>query len=109
MRPSKPMLIAAAAVIATNRASAAPVSYDLRFVSGPAGSDIINDPVHQRIPLLGIYHVDLWARISGSDGTTSNDGLWDSRNCIASLQIGGGAIGAGGVIAGQVTPDFDDH
>src|SRR5205807_127362 len=83
--------------------------YELKFVSGPTGSDITNDPVHQRIPLLGNYHLDLWALVTGTNATFTDEALHDSRHCIASTQIGGGAIAAGGVTAAQLSPDFDDQ
>ena len=57
-------LIAAAVSAVPNTADAGLV-YDLRFADGTSTKDAA----------VGTYSVELWARISGTDGNTTNEGI----------------------------------
>jgi hypothetical protein len=46
------------------------------------------------------YQLDLWARVSGTNGTVTDEGLSNSYVTVLSGQSGGAAITAGGVTSG---------
>jgi hypothetical protein len=96
-----------AVAIGTGIASTASagIVYELRYTGGPAGSTTgIADPLHQRNALVGTYNVELWARVSGTNGVVTDDGLQNSLIVMTSTQLGGGAALAGG-IGGVVNSD----
>jgi hypothetical protein len=50
------------------------------------------------------FIVELWARVSGTNGTTADEGLTNSYIEILSTQTGGGAIASGGISVGAWRP-----
>src|SRR5439155_27193764 len=99
----------AAILSATQLASAALFQYDLRFVSGPTGSDITNDPSHQRVAIVGTYHIALWVQISGTNSTHTDESLLDAWPSVASAQVAGGVVAAGGLANGHQTAPFNQY
>jgi len=87
------------------------VVYDLRYAPAgqPAGSIVPADPsgVHVRGAVAGTYHLELWARVSGTNATNADEGLTNIYTTLASAQISGGAITAGGLANGAVVTPFD--
>lgn len=99
-----------AVVIGTGFASSASAGlvYELRYTSGPAGSDTgVGDPVHNRNALVGTYGVELWARASGTNGTNTDEGIQNSLLVLTSTQSSGGAALAGGLANGNRVAPFD--
>src|SRR5438067_1244523 len=79
-------------------AAHAGVVYDLRFVDGS----------HFTAAILGGTHtIELWARVSGTNGTTTDDGITNSLITIVSTQTGGGEITAGGISAAILETPFN--
>jgi hypothetical protein len=64
--------------------------YDLRFVSGPAGAQpppfAVPDPVHQWFALPGVYQIDLWARVEGTNGNIIDEGLTTSAISLSATK-----------------------
>jgi hypothetical protein len=54
----------------------------------------------------GTYQLELWARVSGTNGTTSDEATQFSYITLLSTQTGGGAITAGGLSNGHTSPEF---
>jgi autotransporter-associated beta strand protein len=89
--------VLAAAVWATS--ARAGLTYDLRFSDGS----------HTKIPSVGTtYTLELWARVSGTDANSANDGLTSSYAVILSAETGVGAFPTGGITGGSVTAPFND-
>jgi len=90
-----------AVAIGTGIASSASagIVYELRYTGGPVGSDTgVADPLHQRNAIAGgVYNVELWARVSGTNGTTTDEGLINSLITMTSTQLGGGAATSGAI------------
>jgi len=84
-------------MVAVTNANAA-VVYDLRLASG---AHSVNAVAGQS------YTVDLWAIVSGTNGTNTDDGIQSSYAKILSTQLGsGGGIATGGITAAAVSTDF---
>jgi len=95
-------------IIATAGTANAGVLYDLRFAGAqPVGSGSAGDGVHSLGAVPGTYHLELWARVSGTNATNADEGLTNIYTAIASQQQSGGAITAGGLAAGAVVTPFD--
>jgi len=97
-----------AVAIGTGIASSASagIVYELRYTGGPVGSDVgVTDPLHQRNAVAGgVYNVELWVRVSGTNGTVNDDGIQNSLITMTSSQLSGGAAtnGAIGNVANAV-------
>jgi len=93
-----------AVAIGTGIASSASagIVYELRYTGGPAGSIVDADPTgtHIRGTVVGTYNVELWARVSGTNGSTTDEGLTNSLISITSTQLGGGAVASGALANG---------
>jgi autotransporter-associated beta strand protein len=89
--------VLAAAVWTT--AAQAGLTYDLRFTDG----------TRTKVPSVGTtYQMDLWARVSGTDANSANDGLTTSYVAIQSGVTSGGAFPTGGITGGSVVGPFND-
>ncbi|HEX8522097.1 MAG TPA: PEP-CTERM sorting domain-containing protein [Tepidisphaeraceae bacterium] len=91
---------------AVQQGSLGGVSYDLRF-SGAVTGNILT--AHQAKAVPGnMYEVELWARVSGTNGTTSDEGIQFSWVKLLSTQSapGSGAILSGGITGFAATPEF---
>jgi hypothetical protein len=102
-----------AVAIGTGIASSASagIVYELRYVGGPAGSDTapgVTDPLHQRGAQVGTYNVELWARVSGTNATNTDEGLTNSLISVTSTQLSGGSIQAGALASGVRATAFDE-
>jgi len=108
--PGETAIAVAAVSVWAGVADAAPISYDVRYTSGPSGSDVGQvDPAHRRTALPGVYHVELFARVRGTDTDHTNDGLTASYLTVVSTQINGGAASPGsGVSGAYFQSPFDD-
>jgi len=83
------------------------VVFDLRFSGAqPVGSGGAGDGLHSLGAVPGTYHLDLWARVSGTNGTTTDEALTNVYTSIASLQTNGGAVTAGSLANAQTTSTF---
>src|SRR5215213_5576946 len=67
--------------------------YDLRFADGSHTKTLSS---------ADTFTVELWARVSGTNGTTTDEGLANSYVQIGSTQIGAGGITSGGLSAGTL-------
>ena len=77
---------------------AATIRYDLRFADGS----------HVKTATPGsTYPIEAWAIVSGTNGTTIDEGLSISALVIASTQTGGGAITSGGLSNGLIEAPFN--
>jgi hypothetical protein len=75
------------------------LSYDLRFFGG----------THEIIPIHpNVYTVELWARVSGTNATQTDEGLTNSYVTILSSQIAGGSITSGGLTAASLGNGFNE-
>lgn len=73
--------------------------YDLRFADGS----------HTKDPASAAsFTVELWARVSGTNATQTDEGLTNSYVEILSTQTGGGGITAGGLSAGVLALGFNE-
>src|SRR6266566_4184856 len=85
------------------------VSYDLRFAgTQPIGSESSGDGLHSLVATPGTYHLELWERTSGTNGTTADEGLINSYVSIGSEQLNGGIVASGGLANGQTATPFND-
>jgi hypothetical protein len=83
-------------LVATGAANAG-IVFDLRF------SD--NSKTQVATPNAS-YTLDLWARVSGTNGNATDDGLQGALTSLISRQISGGAILSGGMVSSTMNPDF---
>jgi hypothetical protein len=84
-------------VAGAGAARGAMFTYDLRFEDGS----------HTAIAVPGnSYTVDVWGVVTGTNGTTIDDGIQDHYLNIRSTQIGGGRIAFGGITSLAVKPEF---
>jgi hypothetical protein len=108
-RNSASVLALAVSATCALPASAANFSYDMRCVSGPAGSDVgVSDPVHERDLVTGLYQLELWVRVKGTNGTVTDEALSACLISAASTQVNGGAVLSGGLSNGQTSGPFND-
>jgi hypothetical protein len=76
----------------------ASITFDLRYADG----------THTKQGVAGgTYPVEAWVRVTGTNGDTSNEGLYLSSLVVASTQVDGGGITSGGLSNGQVAPPFN--
>jgi hypothetical protein len=74
--------------------------YDLRFADGSHTKTLSG---------TGTVAVDLWVKVSGTNGTQTDEGLTSSYVTILSTQVsGGGALVAGGLTGGTVQNGFNE-
>ncbi len=86
-----------AGLVSTSAANAASIIYDLRFSDGS----------HRKVPTAGSsYSLELWVRVSGTNGNNLDEGLQSTLTSIVSTQSSGGAIGLGGITSVAVSPLF---
>jgi len=85
------------------------VVYDLRYAAAgqPAGSGLAGDGTHSLGAVPGTYHLELWARVSGTNATNSDEGLTNIYTAIASSQSSGGAVTTAAMANGVVSAPFD--
>jgi hypothetical protein len=84
-------------LIASGAASAGLV-YDLRFADGS----------HTQGAVAGqTYTLEVWARVSGTNASTTDERLTNSYVNIVSTQASGGAITSGGLSGGTLVTPFD--
>ena len=108
MRLSRRGIQAAAAVAAVVSAgpARAAISYDLRWADGQGAYD----GGHSVFPSLGAHALELWVRVSGTDGSNTNEA--HSFDYITILSAGAGGqnvLGAGsGLVAGAPGSGFAD-
>jgi hypothetical protein len=89
--------VCAAALSAVQQSRGAGITFDLRFIDGS----------HTKVAVAGnTYTLELWARVSGTNGNNLDDGIGSSLHTLMSAQVGGGAITAGGFSSGAVDPNF---
>jgi len=89
--------------------ASAGIVYELRYTGGPAGSTTGQaDPAHSRNPVVGTYNVELWARVSGSNGTNTDEALTSALISITSTQLGGGGALSGGLGNANRAAGFDE-
>ena len=76
------------------------LTYDLRF----------SDGLHTKFDAAtgNLYTLELWARVSGTNGTVTDEGLSTSYIAIYSAQINGGAFFGGGLSRGTIANGFND-
>jgi hypothetical protein len=86
----------AGSIVASN--ASAGLTYDLRFADGS----------HVKQADTTTYTLDLWARISGTNGTVTDEAVTNSYITILSSQSGGGAFTLGGLTAGAPAPGFNE-
>jgi hypothetical protein len=94
-------------LIASQTAQAA-ISYDLRYVGGPVGSEATVDPAHIRQAVVGTYQLELWQRVSGTNATVTDESLTNSLITVVSTQVGGSAVTSGALAAGTTATPFND-
>ena len=73
--------------------------YDLRFSDGSHTKNLSS---------ADTYTVELWARVSGTNGTVTDEGMTNSYAQIGSTQTGGGGITSGGFTAGTLADGFNE-
>jgi len=83
-------------LVATGAANAG-VVYDLRFA----------DNSHTQVAVAGqSYTLQLWARVSGTNGNVSDEGIQSIIGSIVSTQGSGGALATGGITSVTLNPSF---
>jgi autotransporter-associated beta strand protein len=89
-----------AAALATAQPISAGLVYDLRFADGS----------HNQLVTAGdSYTLELWARVSGTNGNNLDEGIQSSMLKVVSTQSSGGAITSGGLSAVAVATDFQSY
>jgi hypothetical protein len=89
--------VAAAALITSGTANASGVFWDLRFADGS----------HVKNAIAGqTYNLELWARVSGTNGNIVDEGIKDALISIASTQLNGGAVATGGITSVTIPATF---
>jgi hypothetical protein len=87
-------------------AASAALVYDLRL-GGSTGAE----PTSHTLPNApGTYTLDLWARITGTNATNTDEKFTNSYVTILSTQTNGGAIlsGGGGITGATLAPGADE-
>jgi len=103
MRLSRTSLNKAVAAVALGTGVAAGTAsaglvYDLRFSDGSQS---------RQADAGTTYTLELWAQVSGTNATQSDEKLTNTYVNIVSTQVGGGNIVAGGLAAATVATPFD--
>jgi hypothetical protein len=83
-------------LVATGAANAG-VVYDLRFA----------DNSHTQLAVAGqTYTLQLWARVSGTNGNVTDESIQSTLTSLVSTQVLGGALATGGITSVSVNPTF---
>jgi autotransporter-associated beta strand protein len=92
-------ILLAAALAGAQQASGG-LTFDLRFTDG----------THTQVATAGsAYTLELWAKVTGTDGTNLNEGIQSALITVMSTQLGGGAITFGGLSGASVATDFQSY
>src|SRR5262245_51445230 len=91
---------AATTVAAIDHAACGGLTYDLRFSDGSHALYFFRPG--------DVYSLELWARVSGTNGTYIDEGLSNSYITILSSQTGGGLIASGGLSGGMPATGFNE-
>jgi autotransporter-associated beta strand protein len=89
-------LVVAAALTAVQQTRAG-VSFDLRLTDGSHNA-VVSSP--------GVYTVDLWTRVSGTNSTIADEGFQSGLFTLMSTQAGGGGFTSGGVTGATIDTNF---
>src|SRR4051794_8710527 len=86
-----------AAALATARPLCAGISYDLRFADGTHNA-LVTTP--------SLYTLEIWARVSGTNASITDEGFQSNNLTLMSAQFDGGAMTIGGLSSAAVTTTF---